>query len=78
MRSLLTCYLSPTPRREDFFLSIPMTNKLLALCGFLLFALSPSFIDYQQSPELRWQFAVFYFVAIVLVWQGVDGWIKEG
>jgi len=55
-----------------------MTNKLLALCGFLLFALSPSFIDYQQSPELRWQFAVFYFVAIVLVWQGVDGWIKEG
>jgi hypothetical protein len=50
-----------------------MTNKLLAVAGFLVLALSPSFLDWQQSPEKRWQFLLYYTVGIGLVWTGFDG-----
>ena len=55
-----------------------MGSKLLAIVGFLVFALSPSFVDFQQSPELRWQIGLYYLVGVVLIWQGLDGWAKEG
>jgi hypothetical protein len=51
-------------------------SKLLALAGFLALALSPSFVDWQQSPELRKEMVVYYAVAIVLVYLGMDGWIN--
>lgn len=44
---------------------------LLALAGLLLLGLSPSFIDWQQSPELRYQFIAYYVVAMVLVYYGL-------
>lgn len=52
-------------------------SKLLALIGFLALALSPSFVDFQQSPELRREMVVYYAVAIFLVYFGLDGWIKD-
>jgi hypothetical protein len=55
----------------------PLNGKLLAVAGFLVFALSPSFVDFQQSPELRWQIGLYYLVGVVLVWQGLDSWAKE-
>jgi hypothetical protein len=51
-----------------------MANKLLAMAGFLLFALSPSFIDWEQSPERRSQFILYYLFAGILVYAGLDGW----
>jgi len=53
-----------------------MANKLLAMAGFLLFALSPSFVDWQQSPELRHQFILYYIIAFILVFAGLDGWAR--
>lgn len=50
-----------------------MSAKLLAIAGFLVLALSPSFIDWQQSPEKRWQFLIYYAVGITLVYTGFDG-----
>jgi hypothetical protein len=54
-----------------------LNGKFLAIVGFLVFALSPSFVDFQQSPELRWQIGLYYLVGVILVWQGLDGWAKE-
>jgi hypothetical protein len=53
-------------------------NKLTAIIGFLVLALSPSFIDWQQSPDLRWQMVLYYIVGIILVTVGLDGWMKDG
>jgi hypothetical protein len=48
-------------------------RKVMAILGFLALALSPSFVDVQQSPELRPQMFVYYAVAIILIWFGLDG-----
>lgn len=50
-----------------------MQSKILALAGFLVLALSPSFMDWQQSPEKHWQFLLYYAVGLTLVWTGFDG-----
>jgi len=50
-----------------------MTSKLTAIAGFVILGLSPSLIDWQQSPELRYQFALYYGVALILIWVGLDG-----
>ena len=50
-----------------------MASKLLAMAGFLVLALSPSFIDFQQSPERRWQIYWYYGIGLLLVWGGLDG-----
>jgi hypothetical protein len=42
-----------------------------ALAGFVILGLSPSFVDWQQSPEKRRQMVAFYVVAIALIWYGV-------
>ena len=52
-----------------------MTSKLTAIAGLIVLGLSPSFIDWQQSPDLRWQFILYYIVGITLVWTGLDGWV---
>jgi hypothetical protein len=50
-------------------------DKFIAIVGLLILGLSPSFIDWQQSPELRPQIAVYYLVGITFVLVGLDGWI---
>src|SRR4029077_15288105 len=35
-------------------------SKVAMMFGFLVLGLSPSFMDWEQSPELRWQFLAYY------------------
>lgn len=46
-------------------------RALSALLGFLILGLSPSFIDWQQSPERRAEIVIYYAIALVLIWIGV-------
>ena len=40
-----------------------------AIVGFVLLGLSPSFIDWQQSPDRRGEFLAYYAIAIgLIVW----------
>jgi hypothetical protein len=48
-------------------------NKLAALVGFVVLGLSPSFVDFEQSPEYRWQVFAYYGVAIALISWGLWG-----
>lgn len=54
-----------------------MTGRhLMALAGFWIFALSPSFIDIQQEREdgndgRAWQIVAYYIVATIFVWFGL-------
>lgn len=41
------------------------------LVGFVVLGLSPSFVDWQQSPEKRKQIILFYAVGLALIWFGV-------
>lgn len=41
------------------------------MTGFVILALSPSFIDWKQSPDDRWQFILYYSIALALVYYGV-------
>lgn len=41
-----------------------------ALAGFVLLGLSPSFVDWQQSPEQRGQIVGFYLAALTLIYIG--------
>ena len=53
-----------------------MTNggKIALAAGVMIAGLSPSFVDWQQSPELRPQMYLYYGVALVLVAFGLwDG-----
>lgn len=42
-----------------------------ALLGFVVLGLSPSFIDWQQSPEKRGQIVMFYSVGAALLYLGL-------
>lgn len=46
-------------------------RKLLAVAGFIVLGLSPSFVDWQQSPEKRKQIILFYGAGIALFWAGL-------
>lgn len=48
-----------------------MNRRYLALAGFVVLGLSPSFVDFEQSPEKRGQMALFYAVGLALVWYGI-------
>jgi hypothetical protein len=50
-------------------------DKFVAIAGLLILGLSPSFVDWQQSPELRPQILIYYLIGITLVFLGLDGWI---
>lgn len=53
-----------------------MTNrgKIGLMIGVIILGLSPSFVDWQQSPELRYQVVSYYLVAISLIAFGLwDG-----
>lgn len=46
-------------------------RELAALAGFVVLGLSPSFVDWQETPEKRTQMVGFYAVAVLLIWAGV-------
>lgn len=49
-------------------------GKLSLMAGILIAGLSPSFIDWEQSPELRNQMYAWYIVVFILVAFGLwDG-----
>lgn len=53
-----------------------MTNrgKFALIVGLLVLGLSPSFIDWQQSPDKRDQIVIYYGVAVSLIVFGLwDG-----
>lgn len=46
-------------------------RAVAALAGFVVLGLSPSFVDWQQSPERRKEILLFYAVGLTLVYVGV-------
>lgn len=45
-------------------------KTLLALAGFVVLGLSPSFVDWQQSPDERPKIVAFYAAGLFLVYIG--------
>ncbi len=41
------------------------------MVGFVVLGLSPSFIDWQESPDKRRQIVLFYGLALALIFYGV-------
>ena len=46
-------------------------RKAAALTGFVVLGLSPSFVDWQQSPDKRGQILLFYAVGLTLIYLGL-------
>lgn len=46
-------------------------KKALALAGFVVMGLSPSFVDWKQSPDQRAKMIGFYAVGLALVYYGL-------
>ena len=46
-------------------------QKAAGLAGFVVLGLSPSFVDWQQSPEKRMQILVFYAAGLALIYYGI-------
>jgi hypothetical protein len=46
-------------------------RKLMALAGFMVLGLSPSFVDWEQSPEKRKQIVIFYGAGMTLFYYGL-------
>lgn len=46
-------------------------RKVLAAAGFVVLGLSPSYVDWQQSPDKRKSIVIYYGVAIGLLWAGL-------
>ena len=42
-----------------------------AMAGFVILGLSPSFVDWQQSPEKRHQMIAFYGIGLTLIYLGL-------
>lgn len=46
-------------------------KKISALVGFVVLGLSPSFVDWQESPQKRKQMVFFYAVGLGLIYFGL-------
>jgi hypothetical protein len=46
-------------------------KKVTALAGFIVLGLSPSFVDWQETPEKRKQIILFYAVGLAMVYYGL-------
>lgn len=46
-------------------------KALPAMSGFIILGLSPSFVDWQQSPEKRNQMYLFYGIGLSLIYLGL-------
>ena len=47
------------------------SKKGAVLVGFVIMGLSPSFVDWQQSPDKRRKMIAFYLVGLSLVYYGL-------
>lgn len=47
------------------------SRTVAGLAGFVVLGLSPSFVDWQQSPEKRRQIVLFYLLGLGLIWFGI-------
>ncbi len=47
------------------------SRKAAALAGFVVLGLSPSFVDWQQSPDKRAAILLFYAVGLGLIYFGL-------
>ena len=43
-----------------------------AIAGFVALGLSPSFVDWQQSPDKRGDMVLFYAIGIGLIFYGLE------
>jgi hypothetical protein len=46
-------------------------KAVVAMAGFVILGLSPSFVDWEQEPEKRPQMIAFYGVALACIWFGL-------
>jgi len=46
-------------------------KTISGLAGFVVLGLSPSFVDWQESPDKRKQILLFYGVGLALIWFGI-------
>lgn len=46
-------------------------RKLAALAGFIVLGLSPSFVDWKQSPDEHTKIIAFYTIGLALVYYGI-------
>jgi hypothetical protein len=46
-------------------------RTLAAMTGFLILGLSPSFVDWEQSPDKRGQIVLYYTAALGLIYFGM-------
>lgn len=47
------------------------TKKTAALAGFIVLGLSPSFVDWEQSPDKRKSMIMFYSIGVLLIYFGL-------
>jgi hypothetical protein len=45
----------------------------MAMAGFVVLGLSPSFVDWEQEPGERGKMIGYYSVGLVLIWIGLWG-----
>ena len=50
---------------------LPVSKKAAALLGFMVFGLSPSFVDWKQAPEDRKKIVSYYVVGLSLIYFGL-------
>jgi hypothetical protein len=48
-----------------------VSKKAATLAGFIVLGLSPSFVDWKQSPEDRIQILAFYGLGLLLIYFGL-------
>jgi hypothetical protein len=47
-------------------------HTVSAIAGFVALGLSPSFVDWQQSPDKRGDMVLFYAIGIGLIFYGLE------
>lgn len=46
-------------------------KKVVALAGFVVLGLTPSYEDFKQSPQDRWKMVGYYVLALALIYFGI-------
>lgn len=50
-----------------------LVRRILAIVGFVALGLSPSFLEWEESPKKRPQIFGYYAVAVILIYFGLFG-----